>query len=178
MSYFPKPILAADRLGPSAPEMSLLKEFAPEKVWEKAIYQAARSPFLRYRNGSVLFDPKTDRVLSSACAHPAPGVLQRVSSLHAEASAIGRAKYVDLEGSEAVVVSTSAKTGGWAWSACPCIACADQLLKTGIQAVHFAQRDDLGVWHVISRSPQELLALSQRVQGREARLQRILVPVY
>jgi len=177
MSHFPAPVLAANRLGPSSPDMRLLEMAAPRLVWERAIQQASRSPFNRYRTGSALFDPKSERVLSSACASPIVGKLHAVASLHAEATAVSRAKHVDLVGAEAVIVCVSAKSGGWAWSACPCHSCANQLQSVGIKDVHFAQRDNYGAWHVISRTPEELIQLASKPQGKEARQQRIWVPV-
>lgn len=181
MSYasqgFPAPVVAANRLGPSSPDMSLLEMAAPRRIWEKAISQAGRSPFNRYRTGSVLFDPRSERILSAACATPIAGKLHAVASLHAEATAVSRAKHVELEGSQAVIVCISAKSGGWAWSACPCHSCARQMMGVGVEQVHFAQRDDLGVWHAMSYSPHELIERSAKPTGKEARLQRIWVPV-
>ena len=171
------PIQAANRLGPSAPAMTLLSEYAPRKVWERAIWQASRSPFHRYRNGSTLFDPRSGRILSSACSSPMASSLHVVASMHAEAAAVSRAKHVDLQGAEAVIVCISAKSGGWAWSACPCRSCASQMQQAGLNMVHFAQRDNNGAWHVASHSPSSLMARAKKPKGREARMQRIWVPV-
>lgn len=176
MSHFPAPVQAANRLGPSAPDMSLLREYAPRTVWERALRQAVRSPFNRYRTGAALFDPKSGRILSSDCSSPIAGNLHAVASLHAESGAVHRAKHVDLEGAEAVIVCVSAKSGGWAWSACPCRSCASQMQQVGMQMVHFAQRDDQGEWRVLSYSPASLMARAAKPQGREARQQRIWVP--
>lgn len=177
MRTFSAPIEAANRLGPSIPPMQLLAQAAPREAWEKAIYQAERSPFNRYRNGATLFDPKSGRILSSACASPIASSLHAVASLHAESGAVARAKHVDLEGAEAVIVCISAKSGGWAWSACPCRSCASQMQQAGMQMVHFAQRDHIGAWHVVSYSPSSLMARAKKPQGKEARQQRIWVPV-
>lgn len=177
MSHFPAPVQAANRLGPSQPEMDLLAQSAPRHIWRRAASQAQRSPFNRYRTGAAFFDPKSERLLSSDCSSPIIGSLHAVASLHAESGALGRAKHVDLNGAEAVIVCISAKTGGWAWSACPCSSCASQMGQAEISLVHFAQRDNQGQWHVMSLSPQALMARAKRPQGREARQQRIWVPV-
>jgi deoxycytidylate deaminase len=177
MSKFPAPIEAANKLGPSLPPINLLTPSAPREAWERAIRQAARSTFHRYRTGATLFDPRSGRILSSDCSKPIAVSLHAVSSMHAESGAVARAKHVDLVGAEAVIVCVSAKSGGWAWSACPCRSCASQMQQAGLQMVHFPQRDNFGAWHVVSCSPSSLMARATKPQGKEARQQRIWMPV-
>lgn len=173
--YVPAPVHAANRLGPSIPEGEVLIPVAALELWEMAMRQAERSPQRRFRTGAVLFDPRSGRLLSKACSRCAPGQMQEVATLHAEADAIRKARHVDLEGAHALVVCVNANSSGWAWSACPCRSCAAQLDHAGIAEVHFAQRDSEGEWMVFSVSPQSLIRRAENPKGREARHQKIWV---
>lgn len=132
----------------SQPSKELLSEYAPEKVWEKAISEANRSPMGVYGTGAVLFN-KRGEILSNGCAHPSKD--GNMLTTHAERHALKRAIHLDFRKDEVfcLICTISSRSGGWAWNSRPCLSCAQNLVRRGVsQAVYAIRNPRTGLWSV------------------------------
>lgn len=170
---------AAQRSGPSMPDLQLFEADGQQELWQAALRQARRSPLPRYRMGAALWDPQRERLVSTGCAHAVGGRLAECNSLHAERHALRRARRADLAGSWCAVVSLNHSGTGMSWSAQPCVSCARALAQAGVGWVMYFQRQADGGWGVVRQRGEDLARSAAQVgiAGRYARLQRLPVAV-
>lgn len=157
-----------DSRSPSTPDVSLLTRYAPVAAWQAARDVAARSTLLRYRVGASVYDPTSGRVLACGYAQgsaDAPGT-------HAEVDAVTNTPG-DPTGLTVVIWAQSARSGGHAWSSCPCGSCARTLAERGIAACVYSTLDARGVWQVRVERPQALMMRASSLVGPYARRCRV-----
>ena len=126
---------------------------------------------IRFKAGAIIYDPSNFEIVARGCSHPDVIHSKRLASIHAEHSALRSVRHLDLTGHWCVVYTLNGR-GGTAWSSRPCLSCAGQLFKAGVERVVYAERTGL-VWTVRSEHPEELVERAPASTGRYARQQRI-----
>lgn len=133
--------------GPSKPDIELLVDFAPKEVWLRAEREAARSPMPNFKTGAVIFDIRTGKILSASCSYPHGKSNMATVNEHAETSALGLVRHLDLRRAAIAIYTLNKTHKGCAWSSAPCAHCAYNLSRRGVDHAVYAVRTDAG-WQI------------------------------
>ncbi len=154
---------------------ALVEVTSPEIV-ALALKEARRSPMRRFKNGAVIYDKITKKIISSGCSYDSDPGYQKVATIHAEMDAIRKTDKNGLLYWDCLVIALN-KTGNATYSSCPCITCASLLSDCRVRNIIYHQQLNDGSWVVMREWPAGLLNRANEVNGKFARHQKIVAPI-
>jgi deoxycytidylate deaminase len=128
-----------------------IREAGLEEIWQAVLKQAERSTLNSFRTGAIVFS-KSGEIIGKGCSHHR--AWSSKASVHAEDAALEDAH--DAEDHN-ILIASIGKAGNPAYSSKPCLSCAMQLEKRGVQHVYFLERLNDGWWIMNVVTPSELV---------------------
>lgn len=111
----------------------------------KALIKATkRSTHRRHQTGCVIVG-KDGSIISDGCSHSSSFRINELHSIHAEIHALGRGRYVPMNGAIAYIATMARKSQNLTYSA-PCLTCAIALRAAGIERVIYSIRSGMDDW--------------------------------
>lgn len=140
--------------------MKILEEVLPIRIWEEAESQAKRSTLKNFKTGAVIFSKKDYFIISRGCSHIPIG--NHMKSIHAEYHALQ--SYINKPNNSGILIVCIGKAGNFAFSSRPCSACVEQIDRSGIETIYYAERMNDDTWICNAESPKELITRSNNSQ--------------